>query len=130
MGNGRECQCTPPDTCAAEPGGLGCACAPATSGSCEPQYVCATDDEGASTCQPPSAEECGGVEGCRCAHDLPCAEGFECNFMFRVCQAAPGSDCRIGCTCSGPDTTDDGCPAGESCHPMGFGSECRPDEAP
>lgn len=128
---GLESKCTPIDLCASQPGDLDCACAPETSGSCAPQFVCTTSDEGVSSCQLPPEEECGGVDGCRCGVDRPCAEGYECNFNFHVCLPAdPGGDCRAGCNCTGPDTTEDGCPIGESCHSMGFGSECLPDDGP
>lgn len=128
VGGSRVCACAPQDLCAAQPGGFQCACEPAASGSCEDQFVCTTDEAGASSCQLPPAEECGGVAGCRCGVLEPCAEGFECNFAIRVCEALPENACLADCSCFGEGSTADGCMDGWSCHPAGLGRrECMED---
>ncbi|WP_373047067.1 hypothetical protein [Vulgatibacter sp.] len=89
FGKGFECLCTPADACVAEPGALDCACDPTAADPCVYDLACTTDDAGQSTCQLPGPPPCEGTEGCPCSAEGECAEGFECNFMFGLCQAVP-----------------------------------------
>lgn len=127
-GDAYACFCTEPDPCTAAPGEFGCLCDPSTTSSCLGDLVCATDDLGRSTCDNPP-DTCGGVAGCRCGA-TPCAEGFVCNFVVGVCEAATGDACLADCSCDGAESTADGCMDGYHCVRVGFGNECHPSDGP
>ncbi|WP_373047066.1 hypothetical protein [Vulgatibacter sp.] len=128
-GEGFACTCTEADRCVAEPGADRCACDPADPDPCVYQLECLTDERGNSSCEVPPPPPCDGTEGCPCSAEEDCAEGYECNFAFRLCQLAGGPQaCMDDCTCTGENTTQDGCPIGYHCQgQLGGGSMCEVD---